>query len=90
MGIKLNLHPVLSHYIENQQSAQVNGKTVAECLDHLANQCPQLRKFMYNEDGKLASFISVYVNDEDCDPGDLLRPVKDGDELSVELAGGGC
>ena len=90
MGIKLNLSPVLSYYAENQQLAQVNGKTVAECLDRLANQCPQLRKFMYNEDGRLASFISVYVNDEDCEPSDLLRTVKDGDELSVELARGGC
>ena len=88
MSIKLNLPPVLSYYTNNQQLPEVNGNTVGECLDHLTKQYPDIKRVMYTEDGKVASFFDVYVNGKDAYPDGLSRPVKDGDELSIILGGG--
>ena len=88
MSIKLNLPSVLSYYTNNQQLPEVNGNTVGECLDHLTKQYPDLKRVMYTEDGKVASFFDVYINGQDASPDGLSRPVKDGDELSIILGGG--
>jgi adenylyltransferase/sulfurtransferase len=38
---------------------------VGEALNHLVTQYPDLRKHLFAEDGKLRSFVNVYLNDED-------------------------
>ena len=88
MSMKFKLDPVLSHYINNQQTVEVNGNTVGECLDNLANQYPELKTVMYTEDGELASFIAVYINGNDAYPDGLSKPVKDDDELSIRFLSG--
>ena len=88
MSVKFKLSPNLYHYTNNQQLAEVDGNTVDECLDHLITKFPDLKTVIYTEDGKLASFVIVYIKGEDSEPWDLFRPVKDGDELSLVLGGG--
>jgi adenylyltransferase/sulfurtransferase len=89
MSIKVKLDPVLSYYANNQQSAEVNGNTVGDCLDHLTKQFPNLKRVMYTEDGKLVSSIAVYINGKDAYPDGLSKTVKDGDELSIIFSSGG-
>jgi adenylyltransferase/sulfurtransferase len=64
---------------------------VGEVLGALTTQFPDLKKHLFNDEGKLRSFVNVYLNDED------IRylskdstPVKDGDTLSIvpSIAGG--
>ncbi len=38
---------------------------MGEVLDALATQFPDLRKQIFNDEGKLRSFVNVYLNDED-------------------------
>ena len=89
MSIKLKLDPVLSYYTNNQQSVEVNGNIVGECLDHLTRQYPDLKTVIFDEDGKLNSFIAVFINGRDSQIEHLFRPVKDGDELSIVFSSGG-
>ena len=89
MSIKCKLGPVLSYYTNNQESVEVNGKTAGECLDHLAKQFPSIKTVIFDEDGKLNSFIAVFVNGRDSQVEHLLRPVKDGDELGIVFLNGG-
>ncbi len=89
MSIKLNLPPDLSYYTNNQQLAEVNGNTVGDCLGNLAKQFPGLKTVIFAKDGKLNSFIAVYINGGDSQIEDLFRPVKDGDELSIVFPSGG-
>lgn len=62
-------------------------------LSDLVTQHPELRRHLYTEDGKLRSFVNVYVNDEDVR---YLQKeataVKDGDTISIvpSIAGGCC
>jgi len=53
-------------------------------LNKLTTEFGELRKHLYTDDGKLRSFVNVYVNDEDIRYlGKEETPVKDGDIVSI-------
>lgn len=85
MGIKVHTSPLLSQYTNNQRIVEVNGSTVGECLKNLVEQFPGLEKVLFNEHGKLLNYLGIYVNEESTYPEELIKPVKDGDELSITL-----
>ena len=67
------------------------GATVGEVLSALTTQYPDLRKQIFNDEGKLRSFVNVYLNDEDIRYLNKdATPVNDGDTLSIvpSIAGG--
>ena len=78
-------------YTEKQDVVQVEGKTVGELLQNLTNQYSELRNHLYNEDGRLRSFVNVYLNDDDIRYLDKeATSLKDGDTVSIvpSVAGG--
>jgi adenylyltransferase/sulfurtransferase len=81
----------LRQYAGKQDSVELSGATVGEVLDALTTRHPDLRKQLYNDEGKLRSFVNVYLNDEDIR---YLQKdataVKEGDTVSIvpSIAGG--
>jgi sulfur-carrier protein adenylyltransferase/sulfurtransferase len=81
----------LRAYVDKQETVQVAGSTVREALADLTARYSDLRKHLYNDEGRLRSFVNIYVNDEDIR---YLQkedtPVKSGDALSIvpSVAGG--
>jgi molybdopterin converting factor small subunit len=81
----------LRQYVGKQPSVKVTGATVGEALNALVSQHPELRRHLYTDDGKLRSFVNLYVNDEDIR---YLQKeatvVKDSDNISIvpSIAGG--
>ena len=63
--IKVLIPTPLRQYTGKQESVQVSGTTVGEALTALTTEHPDLRKQLYNDEGKLRSFVNVYLNDED-------------------------
>jgi adenylyltransferase/sulfurtransferase len=55
----------LRQYADKKDSVELPGTTVGEVLTALTTQYPDLRKNLYNDEGKLRSFVNVYLNDED-------------------------
>src|SRR6187399_919653 len=55
----------LRPFTDQQSSVQVAGATVGEVLQNLINVHGELRHHLYTTEGKLRSFVNVYVNDED-------------------------
>jgi molybdopterin/thiamine biosynthesis adenylyltransferase/rhodanese-related sulfurtransferase/molybdopterin converting factor small subunit len=55
----------LRQYAGKQDSVQADGSTVGEVLTALTAEFPDLRAQLYNAEGRLRSFVNVYVNDED-------------------------
>lgn len=90
MSIKVNIHPALYHYTNDQDVAEVNGSTVGECLGDLVKQFPGIEKGLFDKKGKLLNYVDIYVNLQSAFPEELAKPVKDGDELHLVLiiAGG--
>jgi len=81
----------LRQYADKKDAVELTGASVAEVLTALTTQFPDLRKQLFNDEGKLRSFVNVYLNDEDIR---YLKkdatPVAAGDTLSIvpSIAGG--
>lgn len=90
MSIKVNIHPVLHHYTNDQEVVEVNGTTVGECLQDLIKQFPDMERALFNKYGKLLNYVDIYVNLRSSYPEELAKPVNDGDEIQIVLmiAGG--
>jgi sulfur-carrier protein adenylyltransferase/sulfurtransferase len=55
----------LRQFTGKQDAVSVTGTTVGEVLHSLTLQYPELRKQIFTDEGKLRSFVNVYLNDED-------------------------
>jgi sulfur-carrier protein len=55
----------LRQYTGQKDSIEVEAKTVAEALSNLLQHYGDLRRHLYNDEGKLRSFVNIYLNDED-------------------------
>jgi len=88
---KILIPTPLRQFTGKQDSVTVSGGTVGEVLSALTAQYPDLRKQIFTDEGKLRSFVNVYLNDEDIR---YLKkdatPVAAGDTLSIvpSIAGG--
>ena len=81
----------LRQFADKQNSVDLPGATVGEILAALTAKYPDLKKNLFNEEGKLRSFVNVYLNDEDIRYiSKEASPVKDGDTVSIvpSIAGG--
>ena len=91
MPVKVIIPTPLRPYAGKQQSVEVKAATVGEALNALTTQHGELRRHLYSDDGRLRSFVNVYVNDDDIR---YLQkentPVKEGDTISIvpSIAGG--
>ncbi len=81
----------LRQFAGKQDAVELAGTTVGEVLGTLTGQYAELRRHLYNDQGKLRSFVNVYLNDEDIRyMNKEATPVKDGDTISIvpSIAGG--
>src|ERR1700719_2454836 len=88
---KILIPTPLRQYAGKQDAVQLAGKTVGEVLQSLTSQYSDLRRHLYNDEGKLGSFCNVYVNDEDIRYlSKEATPLKDSDTVSIvpSIAGG--
>ncbi len=91
MSVKIVVPTPLRQYAGKQESLQIEAKTVGEALSELTSQFTDLRKHLYNEEGKLRSFVNVYLNDEDIRYLNKEQTaLKDDDVISIvpSIAGG--
>ena len=81
----------LRPYTDKQDAVDVAGATVGELLADLTRKHTGLKTHLYNDQGKLRSFVNVYVNDEDIRYLQKEQtPVKSEDTVSIipSVAGG--
>ncbi len=81
----------LRPFTDNQASVQVAGANVGEVLQNLVKVHGDLRNHLYTAEGKLRSFVNIYVNDEDIRYlSKEQTPVGDKDTVSIvpSVAGG--
>jgi molybdopterin converting factor small subunit len=91
MAVKVIIPTPLRAYAGKQESVEVEASTVGQALGALTSKHADLKKHLFSDDGKLRSFVNVYVNDEDIR---YLQKdqttVKAGDTISIvpSIAGG--
>jgi molybdopterin converting factor small subunit len=90
MAVKVHIHTTHRQFTSGLDMVTVEGKTVGECLSQLIKQFPGMEKALYAKKDKLLNNVEVYLNHASAYPNELVKPVKDGDEihLIVMLTGG--
>lgn len=91
MPVKVVVPTPLRQYAGKRESVEIEAKTVAEALANLTSEYGDLRRHLFTDDGKIRSFVNVYLNDEDIR---YLQkdqtPVQENDVISIvpSIAGG--
>ena len=55
----------LRKFTNNEGSIDANGGTVKESIVSLAEQFPELRKHIFEDNGEIRKFVRIYLGDED-------------------------
>ncbi len=91
MPVKIIIPTPLRPYAGKRESVEFEARTVRDALDALTSQYADLRRHLFADDGRLRSFVNVYVNDEDIRYLERENtPVKEGDQITIvpSIAGG--
>jgi adenylyltransferase/sulfurtransferase len=91
MSVTIHLPTALRLYAAQERAVTVEATTVGEALAALTGRHPELRRHLYDEQGRLRRFVNVFHNDEDIRH--LQReatPLAAGDTLTLvpSIAGG--
>ena len=91
MAVTVLIPTPLRPYVDGRDAVQVEATNVGELLERLAARYEPLKGHLFADDGRLRSFINVYVNDRDIRQlSQHQTPVKPGDTISIipSIAGG--
>jgi molybdopterin synthase sulfur carrier subunit len=88
MSVTLKITPVLRQFTDNQETVQVEGTTVRECLNSLVARYPGTEKWLFSKSS--APMICIFLNREVVMPEDLDTNVSAGDVIDLcPVIGGG-
>src|SRR5207244_12269269 len=91
MATKILIPTPLRPFTDRKDAVDAEGKTVGELLTDLTTKHSGLKAHLYNDQGKLRSFVNIYINDEDIRYLQKEQtPIKAGDTVSIipSVAGG--
>jgi hypothetical protein len=83
MSVTINIPQFLQKETDVVKTVEVNGKTVAECLNSFVQRYPGVIPLLFSRPGKLHKHLEVYINKKSAYPGELEKTVSDGDELHI-------
>ena len=88
MSIKITIGQLLQRFTENQETVEVSGKTVRDCLEDLIRKFPDIRQYLFDRNGIL--MVMIMLNGVTILQKGLNKKISDGDELSIiHMVGGG-
>ncbi len=91
MTVSVRIPTPLRKFTNSQEAVEVEGATVGEALNNLAEAHPDLRQRLFTDDGSVRRFVNIFANEEDIRFLEQLETeVADGDEVSIvpAIAGG--
>lgn len=90
--MKIHIPTPLRSYVGGQATLDIQAATISDAVAALTNSHPELKKHLFTEEGRLRTFVNVYLNDEDIRYLPLKddTAVSDSDSLSIipSIAGG--
>ena len=91
MTATIEIPSALQKFVNNQSSVEVSGNNVREAINDLITQFGGVKEHLFDEHGRIRSFVNVYLNDEDIRyTNNLDSEVKSGDVIQIvpSIAGG--
>jgi len=91
MAVKVQIPAPLRSLTEGAAEVEVDATNVQGVIDALEGKYKGIKSRLCDEDGRLRSYVRVFVNGEDARGlGDAKAPLKPGDSVSIvpAIAGG--
>jgi len=91
MSVIVEIPTPLRRFTGETGEVSVEGQTVGEALQGTVEAHPSLKRHLFTDDGRLRSFVNVFVNDQDIRHLDRdATRIQDGDHVSIipSIAGG--
>ena len=91
MAVKVFIPTTLRLFTNQRSEIELEGTTAKEVIRSLADEYPETKKALYDENEELRAFINVFVNSDNIkNLQGWDTPVKDGDEIMLipAIAGG--
>lgn len=91
MAAVIEIPSALQKFVDNNASVEVPEGSVKGAIDALISQYGGLKEHLFDEQGRVRSFVNIYLNDEDIRyEKDLETEVKSGDVIQIvpSIAGG--
>jgi molybdopterin synthase sulfur carrier subunit len=90
--MKIHIPTPLRAYTGGNETVGVTGTTVSAALEQLVTKHQAMRQHLFTPEGKLRSFVNLYLNDDDIRylPAKEETAVTEADELTIipSIAGG--
>jgi molybdopterin converting factor small subunit len=90
--MKIHIPTPLRPYTGGLETVGVTGTTVSAALEQLVTEHQAMRQHLFTPEGKLRSFVNLYLNDDDIRylPAKEETAVAEKDELTIipSIAGG--
>jgi adenylyltransferase/sulfurtransferase len=90
-SIRIQIPTPLRAYAAQQREVEVQASTVGEALDQLVSLHAELKRHLYDDQGRLRRFVNIYKNDEDVRHLEReATPLVESDTLTIvpSIAGG--
>jgi len=91
MSAVVEIPSALQRFVNQQKRVEVPEGTVKDVFASLLGRHVGLKEQLFDEQGRVRSFVNIYVNDEDIRYLEKENtPIKDGDTISIvpSIAGG--
>src|SRR5213595_3186957 len=91
MAVTVLIPTPLRPFVGGRDTVELEGGSVGELLERLTGDHAALKPHLFADDGRLRSFVNVYVNDRDIRQlAQRETPIKAGDTVSIipSIAGG--
>lgn len=91
MPAMIEIPSALQRFVDNHGAVEVAEGSVKEVFDHLIGRYGGLKEHLFDEEGRIRSFVNIYLNDEDIRyEKNLDTEVKNGDVIQIvpSIAGG--
>lgn len=93
MSVIVEIPTPLRRFTGETGEVTVEGTTVEQALAKAVEAHPALERHLFTDEGRLRSFVNVFVNDDDIRHLDqVATAVQDGDRVAIipSIAGGGA
>jgi len=87
----INIPTPLRKFTGQKRSFETDKNTLPDALEHLVSEYPDIRKNLFDDTGRLRSYIKIYIgNDEVTPDGNGAVKVDNDTEISIipAIAGG--
>ena len=87
---QLDIPPPYRGPTQGEARIDVEGATVGECLEAASERYLGFREQLFDVNGRIHRFVSLFVNGDEIDRSALDTPVSNGDEVKIlaAIAGG--